>query len=47
MDMLDAEIEFNEVIMYASLGSYQNKLARNNIKETSSEYKNATNWDWL
>lgn len=47
MDMLDAEIEFVEVLMYAPLSKYDQQLARNNIKPTTTEYKNATNWDWI
>lgn len=47
MDMLDAEIEFVEVLMYAPLSKYSQQLARNNIKPTTTEYKNATNWDWI
>lgn len=47
MDMLDAEIEFVEVIMYAPLSKYDQQLARNNIIPTTTEYQNATNWDWI
>lgn len=47
MDMLDAEIEFVEVLMYAPLSKYDQQLARNNIMPTTTEYQNATNWDWI
>lgn len=47
MDMLDAEIEFVEVLMYAPLSKYDQQLARNNITPTTTEYQNATNWDWI
>lgn len=47
MDMLDAEIEFVEVLMYAPLSKYDQQLARHNIMPTTTEYQNATNWDWI
>lgn len=47
MDMLDAELEFSEVVMYTTLANFKSTMERKVIEKTSSEYDSITNWDWV
>lgn len=44
MDMLDAEVEFVELLMYAPMGSARNTLARKNIQEASNLFGEIKSW---